>query len=143
MKRLFLLISLVIALYIAKPLWEESISKYVDVSLFEPVDEKVEAFLNSESLSTTVQYIGETLDKAVLFLSSKLTEKNEVASEVDKPSLTKPTHTQFSIYNIEIGTSKEEVTAKLGEPNDRSVNEYGTEWLTYHEEYHNYRHGFI
>ncbi|MCZ2259322.1 CAP-associated domain-containing protein [Sporosarcina sp. G11-34] len=138
MKRLFLLISLVIALYVAKPLWEESISKYVDVSFFEPVDEKVEAFLNSESLSTTVQYIGDTLDKAVLFLSSKLTEKNEVASEVDKPSLTKPTHTQFSIYNIEIGTSKEEVTAKLGEPNGRSVNEYGTEWLTYHEEYHNY-----
>lgn len=138
MKRLFFLILLIIAIYIAKPLWEEPVSRYVDVSFFEPVDEKVETFLNSDFLSTTVRYVSEGVDKAVLFLSSKLDGKEASIDEVEKPKLAKPTHTQFSIHNIEIGTTEAEVTAKLGVPNSRSKNEYGTDWLTYHEGYHNF-----
>lgn len=138
MKRFFLLILLIIAIYIAKPFWEESVSKYVDVSFFEPVDEKVETFLNSDFLSGAVQFVSEGVDKAVLFVSSKLDGKEAPVEEVEKPDLVKPTQTQFSVHNIEIGTPEAEVTAKLGVPNSRSKNEYGTDWLTYHENYQNF-----
>ena len=51
MKRLFLFILLIVAIYFAKPLWEEPVSKYVDISFLKPVDEKIETFLTSESVS--------------------------------------------------------------------------------------------
>lgn len=138
MKRLFLFTLLIVAIYFAKPLWEEPVSKYIDISFLNPVDEKVATYINQESISTAVQYIGEAADKAVLYLTSKLAESDDTVESVDKPVLTKPTHTQFSIHNIEIGTPEENVTAKLGEPTSQSKNEYGSEWMTYHKDYSNY-----
>ena len=65
MRRLFLFILLIAAIYFAKPLWEEPVSKYVDISFLEPVDEKIETFLTSDSVATAVRYISDTADKAV------------------------------------------------------------------------------
>ena len=53
-------------------------------------------------------------------------------------NLEKPVNGKLSIYNIELGTSEEIVTAKLGTPNEQSLNEYGTDWLTYHQGYRNF-----
>ena len=138
MRRLFLFILLIATIYFAKPLWEEPVSKYVDISFLEPVDEKVETFLASDSVANVVYYFNDALDKVVFFLSSKTADVAEVVDKVDKPKLTEPVNSKLSIHNIELGTSEEDVTAKLGTPNEQSVNEYGTEWLTYHEGYNNF-----
>ncbi|WP_438313434.1 CAP-associated domain-containing protein [Sporosarcina sp. FA9] len=138
MKRLFLFVLLISVIYLAKPIWEEPVSKYVDISFLDPVDEKIQSYLTKESVYTVVQYIGETTDKALHLLTSKLTENVATTIEVEKPVLSKPEHSQFSIHNIEIGTSENEVLAKLGEPKSNSMNEYGTEWFTFHTEYSNF-----
>ncbi|WP_342514166.1 CAP-associated domain-containing protein [Sporosarcina sp. FSL K6-1522] len=138
MKRLFLFILLLAALYIAKPLWEAPVSKYVDISFLEPVDDKIHSLLNKESLDTAIHYIRDTTDKAVLFLTKKIEQVEEAVPEVEKPSLTKPTTTQLSIHNIELGSTEEQVTAQLGTPKNRSMNEYGSDWLTYHNNYQNF-----
>ena len=50
MKRLFLFILFIAALYFTKPYWEKPVSQYVDISFLEPVDEKIDALLTKESL---------------------------------------------------------------------------------------------
>lgn len=58
--------------------------------------------------------------------------------EIDKPTLTLPEDNTFSIHNIEIGETKDVVEQKLGDPKRVSLNEYGSKWHAYHEEYHNF-----
>ena len=75
MKRLFLFILFIFILYTAKPYWEEPVSHYVDISFLEPVDEKIDALLTSESLNTAILTITDTVDKAVLFFNFKIGDR--------------------------------------------------------------------
>ena len=68
MKRLFLFILFIAALYFTKPYWEEPVSQYVDISFLEPVDEKIDTLLTKESLNTAIHYISDTADKALSYL---------------------------------------------------------------------------
>ena len=138
MKRLFLFILFIAALYFTKPYWEEPVSQCVDISFLEPVDEKIDALLTKESLDTAIHYISNTTDKVVSFLTSKTAEKEESIPTVEKPVLDKPVKTGFSIHNIELGSPEDKVTAELGQPKNHSMNEYGTEWFTYHDGYQNF-----
>lgn len=138
MKRLFLLIILITGTYFSKPYWEEPVSRYVDISFLQPVDEKVDSFLASNSVTTAISSINDVVDKAVHYLSSKTADVAEVVDKVEKPKLEEPLNSKLAIYNIELGTSEDVVSSKLGKPNGKSMNEYGTEWLTYHEGYSNF-----
>lgn len=138
MKRFFLIILLLLSIYLAKPFWEGPVSKYIDLSFLEPVDQKVETFLTSEPFETAVHYISNVTDKAIHFLLSETNVPKPEVQDVEKPELTEPEHSQISIHNIEIGTPEKEVIAMLGEPLRISHNEYGTTWSTYHQDYHNF-----
>lgn len=139
MKRLLLYIIFIVALYLAKPLWEEPVSKHIDLSFLQPVDEKVEKFFNNESVSSTIDTIRDKWDHFLYFISAKTADWDAVVpKEVPKPALEKPVLSPISIHNIEIGSSEEDVTRELGEPKSHSKNEYGTDWLTYHEDYQNF-----
>ncbi|WP_404329651.1 CAP domain-containing protein [Mesobacillus maritimus] len=67
-------------------------------------------------------------------------EENQVENEqtVDVPVLDAPVRQTFSIANIELGETKTKVEEVLGAPSRSSVNEYGTEWYAYHQNYHNF-----
>lgn len=138
MKRLFLVILFIFALYFSKPLWEEPVSKVVDLSFLDPIDEKVETVINKETVAHAIQYIGDVTDKAILYLKTRSFEETEPTPEVEKPVLNVPEHASLSIHNIELGDSFEKVSTELGEPKSQSKNEYGTDWLTYHEHYQNF-----
>lgn len=142
MKKFFTLLLLISLIYFSKPLWEEPVSAYVDLStvdsILEPVDKKVASFLTSESLESAAKYISQSANKAVLFISSKMKEPEEVPTVVTKPELQKPQQSLLSIHNIEMGASEELVREKLGNPTRKSRNEYGTDWYTYHQGYNNF-----
>lgn len=138
MKRLFLFILFILLLYSAKPYWEEPVSRYVDLSFLDSVDEKIETILTSEVFETTIHFVTDVTDKAILFLTSQLSSEEEKIPTEEKPKLAKPLHTQLSIHNIELGSTEEQVIAELGEPKNHSLNEYGTVWYTYHDHYHNF-----
>ncbi|NYF25858.1 CAP-associated domain-containing protein [Sporosarcina sp. JAI121] len=138
MKRLFLFILLIIVLHFTKPYWEEPVSQYVDISFLEPVDEKIGSLLTKDSLDTAIRYISETIDKALGYLTSKTEHVEETAVAIKKPVLDKPVKTRLSIHNIELGSPEEKVRAELGQPKSQSMNEYGTEWFTYHNGYQNF-----
>ncbi|MGM0902827.1 MAG: CAP domain-containing protein [Bacillota bacterium] len=69
-------------------------------------------------------------------------EENQVENEneqtLDVPVLDAPVRQTFSIANIELGETKTKVEEVLGAPVRSSVNEYGTEWYAYHQNYHNF-----
>ncbi|MCG7336689.1 CAP domain-containing protein [Sporosarcina sp. ACRSM] len=138
MKRLFLFILFILLLYSAKPYWEGPASRYVNLSFLEPVDEKIDTLLTSESIHTAIRFVTDATDKAILFLTSQLSNEEETVPTEEKPKLAKPVHTQLSIHNIELGSTEEQVVAELGEPKNHSLNEYGTVWYTYHDHYHNF-----
>lgn len=138
MKKLFFFLLFISLIYLAKPLWEEPASAYVDLSFLEPVDEKIATVLTKESLTNAVHTISETVDKAVLFFSSATDEEADVAEKVKKPNLEKPETSKFSVHNIEIGMSEQDVIRMLGNPNEQSQNEYNTKWNTYHQKYRNF-----
>lgn len=139
MKRIFLFIIFIVVLYLAKPLWEEPVSKYIDLSFLNPVDEKIESVLEKEQVTSTLNSILTTADKIFLYISSKSSEVEQlIPDKVARPNLEKPDTTAMSIHNIELGSSKAQVKAELGEPKSHSLNEYGTEWFTYHKDYQNF-----
>ncbi|MEK3936810.1 CAP-associated domain-containing protein [Sporosarcina sp. FSL W7-1349] len=138
MKRLFLFIFLLFALYFAKPLWEEPVSKVIDLSFLDPIDEKVESVINYDTVANAIDTISEAVNKAVLYLKTRSFEEDEPVPKVEKPVLTQPEHASLSIHNIELGDPLEKVAAELGEPKNVTKNEYGTDWRTYHEHYQNF-----
>ena len=139
MKRILLFIIFIVALYLAKPLWEEPVSKYIDLSFLNPIDEKLEAIWEKEPVASAMNSIFNTADKIFLYISSKTSEVEQmIPDKVAKPKLDKPDHSVMSIHNIELGATENQVKAELGEPKSHSLNEYGTEWFTYHEDYQNF-----
>lgn len=139
MKRIFLFIIFIVALYLAKPLWEEPVSKYIDLSFLNPVDEKIGAVFEKEPVTSAMSSILDTANNFFIYISSKTSEVEQmIPDKVAKPRLDKPDHSAISIHNIELGASEGQVKAELGEPKSYSLNEYGTEWFTYHEDYQNF-----
>ncbi|SHN18456.1 CAP domain-containing protein [Gracilibacillus kekensis] len=74
-------------------------------------------------------------------LYSMITDDQEEISappQVETPKLDQPDKQRFSIHNVEITDTKDEVEKLLGEAKRTSINEYGVEWHTYHEQYQNF-----
>lgn len=67
-----------------------------------------------------------------------LPKQNTQPTEKEKVKLTPPTEQVFSINNVELGNAKEDIDHNLGKANRSSLNEYGTNWHAYHEDYHNF-----
>ncbi|WP_245917222.1 CAP domain-containing protein [Bacillus canaveralius] len=65
-------------------------------------------------------------------------EQPEPINKLEKPNLSAPAKQMFSVYNIEIGDSKEAVEQQIGAPKRSTANEYGTEWNAYHDSYQNF-----
>jgi uncharacterized protein YkwD len=88
----------------------------------------------------------ETVNSGINQILWKLDEKKEeltkdeqnLLPKVAKPELETPSEKTFTIHNIGIGDVKDEVEKQLGSPKRVSVNEYGTEWHAYHENFQNF-----
>ncbi|MGG4153944.1 CAP domain-containing protein [Peribacillus muralis] len=88
----------------------------------------------------------EKLNTGVTNLMGALTEKLDSATDkerpetekVKKPALEAPAEASFSVRNIELGDSKDKVEKLAGGAQRHTLNEYGVEWYTYHENYQNF-----
>ncbi|GIN71337.1 CAP domain-containing protein [Bacillus sp. J14TS2] len=74
-----------------------------------------------------------------LFKTSSPEEREESEQQsVEKPKLEEPLDQTFSIHNIEIGHERSEVEKQIGSPQRSTRNEYGVDWVAYHEQYQNF-----
>ncbi|MDM5293433.1 CAP domain-containing protein [Peribacillus simplex] len=102
----------------------------------------VRSFINGPEVSTAL----EKLNTGVNNLMGSLAETLDTASEketqetekVKKPALKAPSEASFSVSNIEIGDTKDDVEKLAGEAKRKTRNEYGVDWFAYHENYQNF-----
>lgn len=109
-------------------------------SIFNDIYSYVETFKNKPEIA---QLLGEledgfqALTQKLKELDSNTNEKPE-QEEVNNPDLETPAEQTFSIHNVEIGDTKEEVEKQVGAATRASSNEYGVQWHAYHQNYQNF-----
>lgn len=120
-KKLAKFIVVVLVVVWTKPLWESPVENF------------------------TTQLFGENLsfsrmqDQATsLFDSIVDNSADDEQSRTKALELSQPEDQTFSVGNIEIGDSKEEIEQTYGEPKRETTNEYGLKWASYHENYQNF-----
>ncbi|MFE4074952.1 CAP domain-containing protein [Peribacillus sp. YIM B13477] len=102
----------------------------------------VRSFIYGPEVTTAL----EKLSTGVSSLIGSLTETLDTASEkesqetekVKKPALEAPADASFSVRNIEIGDTKDDVEKMAGKAKRNTRNEYGVDWFAYHENYQNF-----
>lgn len=136
MKRFFYSLIIVLILWWTYPLWEEPIREVLPVPLNNLID----------SIS---EHTGELLEKndylkklrghlsSPELLAPHVNDRSEQETD-EKIELLAPKSQTFSIGNVELGDTYEQVAKIYGDPVRESMNEYGLAWFTYHENYQNF-----
>lgn len=105
---------------------------------YEKMKHDVEEIMDSPRIALTL----DTLKQEFELLWNKFSSNKENTSPTEPtpeaPKLMQPTEQTFSIHNIEIGDMRSDVENQVGKPSRSTLNEYGVEWATYHEKYHNF-----
>ncbi|MBP2079286.1 CAP-associated domain-containing protein [Oceanobacillus polygoni] len=110
---------------------------------FQGVYEDIRSDINEVKENPHVISTIDTVNQEIQFLYGKLSEafqENEQSTQpiLEKPNLHPPSEQSFSIHNIELGDDRSEVEQQVGEHKRSSLNEYGVNWVTYHENYQNF-----
>ncbi len=111
------------------------IEKQYEINVFSEVESKLNQANEKYKITDTFFSIIDEIKG--LFGEAEIGEDlEEFSEEIRKEvKLEKPTKHLFSIHNIEIGQPKEMVEHQLGKEKRVSMNEYGTNWYTYHQNY--------
>lgn len=131
MKRLFFTLCILFLVFLTKPIWIEPVQKVIPESVMDTFD-------SAKEFAHRVLDRDFNLDKLKDLLPG--TDQNEKVKRepVESPELLIPSEQTFSIGNISLGDKKDQVTELYGEPMRKTENEYGVEWFTYHDHYHNF-----
>lgn len=116
------------------------VEEKLGITLIDSIKTEFNDFKKNTDLSTLPYNLVEDGNSLVnrLFDEEENQVENEIEQTVDVPVLEAPVKQTFSIANIELGETKTKVEEILGTPVRSSVNEYGTEWYAYHQNYHNF-----
>jgi uncharacterized protein YkwD len=106
------------------------------------INNEIDKLKDNPELSNAMQKVNSGINQLLWQLNEKKEEltqdEQDLLPEVAKPELETPSERTFTIHNIGIGEAKGEVEKQLGPPKRVSVNEYGTEWHAYHENFQNF-----
>ncbi|WP_163537009.1 CAP-associated domain-containing protein [Gracilibacillus sp. YIM 98692] len=85
----------------------------------------------------------DTMNQEIQLFLGKLNDnfaenKQPTQPAPDHPELSQPSDQSFSVHNIEIGDDRSEVENQAGNHKRSSQNEYGVNWVAYHENYANF-----
>lgn len=110
---------------------------------FQGVFDDIRSDVNEIIENPQVISVINTIDQEIRQLYGKFSgdkEENEQSTEPvhEKPDLEPPSEQSFSIHNIELGDNRSEVEQQVGKHERSSLNEYGVDWVSYHENYQNF-----
>ncbi len=134
MKRFFFLVIIIVVCVNAWPYVEQRLDQAENSSIIQTIKEDISSISGDDYIHAFISSFQSLLHK----LENALDVQEEQPSPIDQPELGEPVHHIFSIHNIEIGDYKKDVELILGEPKRISYNEYGTNWYTYHEDFHHF-----
>ncbi|MFJ7363099.1 CAP domain-containing protein [Peribacillus frigoritolerans] len=102
----------------------------------------VRSFINGPEVTTALEKLSTGASSLIGSLTEKLDSASEKESQetekVKKPLLEAPADASFSVRNIEMGDTKDDVEKMAGEAKRNTLNEYGVDWFAYHENYQNF-----
>jgi uncharacterized protein YkwD len=143
LKRLLLLLSFGIFLYALWNTGEKQFDEQKYESAIEVIKSEIDIVAQDqrvaelfESLSLGFQLVLDQINSTIKQLPEQPSGQQNQASP--KPELVTPTEQVFSIHNIQVGDSKQDVEQEVGVAKRSSYNEYGIQWHTYHENYQNF-----
>ncbi|MEH7098175.1 CAP-associated domain-containing protein [Neobacillus vireti] len=93
----------------------------------------------SETIQTIYREVQATLKQLKVLVNNRQENQQPIESQKEsKIELTTPAQQEFSIFNIELGNSRDDTIENLGTPIRSTLNDYGTTWNTYHDHYRNF-----
>ncbi|MFS0671734.1 CAP domain-containing protein [Ornithinibacillus sp. 179-J 7C1 HS] len=104
---------------------------------YNEIKSDIKEIVESPRVSLTLDTIKQEIELLWNRFSNKQNDTSK-APAPEAPNLYQPTKQSFSLYNIEIGDKRSDVEKQIGEPKRSTLNEYGVEWSTYHEDYHHF-----
>jgi uncharacterized protein YkwD len=142
MVRLLAIISFILLFHFSLPVIDKQMENTDIKQTVDSVESELNFKENPEFMATLNSFY-EKVQQLMKQLGVQLEElplpkQNTQPTEKEKVKLTPPTEQVFSINNVELGNAKEDIDHNLGKANRSSLNEYGTNWLAYHEDYHNF-----
>lgn len=117
MKKLFVIVLLLTAALLMKPLWEDEAKDLTALEFFAPLQEAA---------------------KEAKELTRRVTEESAVLPAPAEPQVLDPTEALFAMGNVTLGMTKEEAQKETGLPLRLMQNEYGALWHSYHQDYQNF-----
>jgi uncharacterized protein YkwD len=139
--RLILIIIAGLFLYTSWPSLEEKI--FQEPADLESLKAEYTASSDPGGIDDSINQLADRASRLSQMLKATLNRLQEQDSPAPKNSpeaseLTPPSERTFSFANIELGDTKESVENSLGSPVTSTINEYGTEWHAYHQDYRNF-----
>ncbi|WP_415817725.1 CAP domain-containing protein [Mesobacillus thioparans] len=134
MRQLFLLLIIGALAYFSWPYLSEN----KDI---QNIKTEIENLKENPELASVLEKLNSGINQLIWQVNEKkeeLTQEEKLLPKVAKPELETPSERTFTIHNIGIGDGKGDVEKQLGAPKRTSVNEYGTEWHAYHENFQNF-----
>lgn len=141
MVRLLAIISFILLFYFSLPVIDKQMGK----NDIEKKIDSVQSEMNIKDSSAVLETLNSFYEKVQQLVGqlgfqageNPLT-KQQPQPQKEKVELNIPTNQVFSVNNIELGNLKEDIDHNLGKANRSSLNEYGTNWYAYHENYHDF-----
>lgn len=108
--------------------------------VFDEMRADVNEIRDNPKVRDTVEYINYEIQQLVLRIKGTIEDNEQQPNQPapEKPSLDGPSAQSFSVHNVELGDDRSEVEQQVGAPKRSSMNEYGVDWVAYHENYHNF-----
>ncbi|WP_339229435.1 CAP domain-containing protein [Oceanobacillus sp. FSL K6-2867] len=140
LKRLFFMLLIILLAFWTKPFWRDSVREYIPEAVYDTYQSAKEFTTQVIDNDFDINFdFDKVKDQATSFYASIVDSGQEPEHEqVEKPELTTPDEQSFSVGNVGLGDTKDEVEEMYGESMRESENEYGVDWSTYHENYQNF-----
>jgi uncharacterized protein YkwD len=138
MKRLMMLMVVILIAYGSKSVWEEK----VEATGLDSMLSKIQEMKDNPKVQNAFDQFYNEVNLLLVKLDESLGDfkdgEGQGQETIDKPPLSAPDNQKFSIHNIELGDSRDSVEKELGASDRKTLNEYGSYWHTYHEDYQNF-----
>jgi uncharacterized protein YkwD len=135
-KRFILFILIITLGFVSKPFWEGPARQFVPSSAMDSIRTAIDSIIENPEVSYAIDTINEQWKSLSKPFHDEPSETNDI--HVKTPELSVPEDQTFSIHNIELGETKADVEKEAGKSKRSTRNEYGVNWTTYHENYHNF-----
>lgn len=132
------LIALLLVIGVLWFIYEDSFEKAGLRGVYEEMREDIVEIRNHPFIDTALASVREGIAQLSGKISDTLNDNASDETPIENITLVEPVEQPFSIHNIELGDSRTNVEAVLGEPQRSTLNEYGVDWVSYHDNYRNF-----